>query len=341
LRTAVRCVLWLAGLLLGLWLLSWILADEAHADGLGIPIPVVDQVVQPVVDTVMPDPGKVAQPVGKVVQGPKKGPVKDLLGPVKKTVDALAPSLPDTGKVLEPVGKVVQGLENGPVKDLLGPVKKTVEALPVQLPDVGKVLEPVGKVVQGLEKGPVKDLLDPAKKIVGALPTPLPDVATPVLEPVGSVGDTVGGLTPDPETVLPASPAASAGDSPEKVKPAHSAVTTTPAESVATAKSTAKPAAYYDFRIPVAAEMKTPKTVLLNHSALHPTGLAPLAGRSDAPAEPGQTPAPAATLGATGSVAAVVAPEAAPGLTAPGRLISPQDVFAPLWRSPKPGTSPG
>lgn len=373
-RTVVRRVLWLAGLLLGLWLLSWILADEAHADGLGIPIPVVDQVVQPVVDTVVPDTGKVADPIKKAVQGLGNGPVKDLVGPVKKTVDALPdtskvaesvgkavqgpekglvgsvgkvvdalpPSLPDTGKVLEPVGKVVQGLENGPVKDLLEPVKKTVDALPVQLPDVGKVLEPVGKVVQGLEKGPVKDLLDPVKKTVGALPMPLPDVVTPILEPVGSVGDTIGGLTPDPETVLPATPATPAGDAPAKVKPAaHSTVTTAPTESVATAESSAKVTVRHDFRIPVAAEVMTPKTVLLNHFAHHPAGHAPLSGRSDAPAVPGQTPAPATTLGATGSVAAVVAHDAAPDLTAPGRLIRPQGVFAPLWRSLKPGTSPG
>lgn len=318
LRTAARRVLWLAGLLLGLWLLSWILADDARADGLGIRIPVV----QPVVDTVVPDVGKVPDLVGKVVQGPKKGPVKD---------------------VLEPVGKAVQGLENGPVKDLLEPVKKTVEALPVQLPDVGKVLEPVGKVVQGLEKGPVKDLLDPVKKIVDALPAPLPDVVTPILEPVGSVGDTVGGLTPDPGIVLPASPATPAPSTSEKAKPAHSAPTTTsaaPAESVATAESSLANAVHHDFRIPVAAEVTTPKTVLLNHSARQPTGHSPLSGWPGAPAEPSQVPAPT-TLGATGSVAAVVVHDAAPGLTAPGRLVRPQGVFAPLWRALKPGTSPG
>jgi len=263
LRTAVRRVFWLVGLLLGLWLLSWIIADEAHADGLGVHIPVVDQVVQPVVDTVVPD----------------------------------------VGKVLDPVR------------------------------------EPVGKVVQGLEKGPVRDLLKPVKEIVDALPAPVSDVVTPILKPVG---DTVGGLVTDPVTVLPTTPVAPAPSVPAKVKPTHGALAATPdvaGESVATKESSVVPSVRHDFRIPVAAEGKTPKAALPNHSTHLPTGQASLSQRPDAPVEPG--PAPATTTSAAGSAAAVVVHDEAPDLTAPGRLVCPHGVFAPLWRSLKPGTSPG
>ena len=270
LTTVVRRVLWLAGLLLGLWLLSWIVADEARADGLPVNIPVVDQVVRPVV----PDVDKVVRPV-----------------------------VPDVGKVLDQVTK------------------------------------PVEKVVQGLEKGPVSDLVNPVVKIVDTLPAPLPDVVTPIIEPVGSAA---GGLTPAPGALPPTSPATPVPSAPGKVKPVHAVLTTTvdaPAKTVATAESSAKTVVDHDFRIPVPDKAQQPKTVLLNHSAHHPTGHVPLSERSDAPVEPGQ--APATTVNAAGSVAAVVAHDPGVDLTAPGRLIRPHGVFAPLWRSLKPGTSPG
>ncbi len=252
LRTAVRRVLWLAGLLLGLWFLFWILADEAEADGIGAHLPVVDQIVQPVV--------------------------------------------PDVGKVLAPVR------------------------------------EPVVKVVRGLEKGPVRDLLKPVGKVVDALPAPLPNLIKPVLKPVGSVGETVGGLIPDPGAVLPTSAAH------KKAKLTYSALTVThavPRGSVATTKSSATTATGHDFRIPVEDKGQQPKA----RPAHQPTGHASVSDRPAAPVKP--APAPDATVSAAGSVAADVVHDAAADFTEPGQLAPPHGVFAPLWRSLKPGTSPG
>ncbi len=244
LRTAVRRVLWVAGLLLGLWFLFWIIADEARADGLPVHIPVVDQVVQPTLGT------------------------------------------------------------------------------------VGKAVEPVGKVVQGLEKGPAGKLLKP---IVDALPAPLPGVVAPVLKPPGSSAGA-------PAT--PVAPSAPTPRAPAKVKPV--ATKTTPQDATKPAATTTETSVRMvtrnDFALTAVAETAKTAAPVTQPARESATRHVPATERPDPPVEPGSAPA---TAGSGTIMAAVVGHEGTTQLTAPGRLIRPHGVFAPLWRSLKPGMSPG
>ena len=294
LRTAVPRLLWLAGLLLGFWFFSWLLAGNAGAADLPVNVPVVGNAVQPVVAPVTKAVAKVL-PVNKVVQH----------------------DIPDA---LAPVGKVVHDVGTGPV---------------------GDVVAPVGKVVRDLETGPLPDVLAPVGRIVKELPPPLPAVVAPVVPPAGSTpGSPVPVPVPGPGTVKPL-----------PGKPSAGSVKTLPSGHIAQVPAVLAGGQAADVTVstvrPARAEVRTVgpakpgKTLTTGRKAAskHPARHSAVPQDPAAPAPSSSSPATAS--GSGGSVAAATFLDPVPAASEPGRLLRSQDVYTPLWRALKPGTSPG
>jgi hypothetical protein len=368
--TAARRVLFLAGAVAGLWLVSWWLSGHAQA---------ATREVNPIGEVVAgvlggPPPGGAGQapkdesrsaagvvapvaggvePVSQVARGaaPVVEPVSrtarsaaPVVEPVSQVVRAAAPVVEPVARSLEPVVEPVSQVVRAaapvvePVVRAVAPVAGSV------VRSVEPVLEPVSQVVDPV-LDPVLDTVAPVTDSVGSTVEPITDVLAPVTEPIGDTlapvvepivapgSESAGPSTPDPSTEQLLRQARQA-----KAVPTHQA--TVPATHHDTAPPLTAPDRTYDRPGPATSlTAATPRQAHRTHPAREATPSQPVRHPGNAPAP--RSPAP-------DDAACGAAPTIPPAFLTSGHgprathaFTPSHGDFLPLWRACEPGTGPG